>query len=312
MKRWLAVVTASIGLVAFWALPPSVFDMPTLRATPERIRRDAVQREVARDHAALRAIRWSDSLSALLVETAVDAVALSPPTTEGLDPERLRGWVDAQHEALARLPRRDPDLRIGVFWVPVNNSTMGGLPLMNSSDEITFVGARDGVPYCFRAVPYSGRMAEMWLRAAPDLGPCRLYAAYGMPSEGIQAWLEASSLGFARVASPEHAASYSTTALRPSEQPLRLFGLNRPRSSTENLTVQACLAGRAAACERAMTEPELIAPSRGDVAWLVAHTPASSFAINVPHPPFGYLDDALLYEWEARYGSDAFARFWTS
>ena len=264
MKRWLAVVTGSIALVAFWALPPSVFEMPTLRATPERIRREAIQREVARNHAALRILRWSDSLSAMVVGAAPDGLLLGPPTAEGLDPVRVSGWVDAQRDVLARLPRRDPDMRVGVFWVPMRSSALADLPLGRSTDEVTFVGERQGVPYCIRAVAYTDRMAEILLRPASDVGACGLYAAHGAPGEQIQAWLEASSLGFARIAIPGHAPYYASTALRPTEPPLRLFGLGRPRVSEENLTVQACFAGRAAACERAVTDPELIASDWGD------------------------------------------------
>jgi hypothetical protein len=311
MKRWLTVVAGSIALVALWGLPPSAARVPRPNTLPEVIHLEEVTRELARNHAALRALRWSDSLSAIVVGTAAEGVVLSPPITARLEPEAVRRWMDAQHEALARLPRRDPNMRVGVFWVPMDQSTLDDVPLMDGMTALTFVGERDGVPYCFRTLPHVEGFAPI-SSPASDLGACRLFAAYGTPGARIHAWLEASSLGFARVPVATFAADYARTAQPPIEGASRLFGLSRPRVPDESLTVQACLAGRPAACERAVTDPALIAPSRPAEAWLLAMTPASGFDSYHGAPPFGVLDDALLYEWEARYGSDAFTRFWTS
>ena len=311
MRRWLAVAIGSIGLVAFWGLPPSVLDTPARETLPEVIRLRALELEIARTHAGLRALRWSDSLSALLVGSAMGDPMLTPPSAETLDPETVRSWVQAQQDLLARLPRRDPSMRVGVFWVPRDHAALPDVPLMDRMQELTFVGERGGAPYCFRALPFTDRVAFI-SSFTSDIGPCRLFAAYGVPGERIRAWLEASSLGFARVPVPGFAAYYAATALRPSEPGSRLFGLSRPRLVDESLTVQACLAGRPAACERAVTDLELISPPSEGEAWLLAQTPVSGVGSYAGHPPFGYLDDALLYDWEARYGSDAFSRFWTS
>ena len=312
MKRWLAVVSGSMALVALWALPPSVVRTPTPHTPPEELQLRQVELRVARDHAALRALRWSDSLSALLVRTAPGGVVLSPPVTEHVEPDRVRSWVDAQHDVLARLPSRDADMRVGVFWVPRDHAALPDVALLGRMQEITVVGERDGVPYCLRALPHTERIAFI-SGPSSDLAVCRLFAAYGRPGDAVEAWLEASSMGFARVPIPTFAADFAGMGgLPPTEPASRLFGRDRPRLPDESLTAQACLAGRVVACERALTEPGLIAEASPEEAWIIAETPVAALGTHEARSSFGYLDDALLFEWEARWGSDAFARFWTS
>jgi hypothetical protein len=311
MKGWLAIVSGASALVALWALPPSRLETPPVQKLPEQIRYESVEGEIRRAHGALRALRWSDSLSALAVRAAVDGVAFSPPRGEGLEAAEVRPWEERLRAALAGIEPRDPDMVVGVFWQPPDHAAVPGVPSGIRMREVTFVGERDGTPYCIRAVPYTERGARVMLRYSGDVGPCRLYAAYGTPGERIQEWLDASALRFARVAVPSFAADFALTALPPRDA-TRLFGASRPQFADQNLAVQACLAGRAEACARAVTDPELIAPRFGDEAWLVANSPASSFGGDSPDAPFGWLDDGLLYEIEARFGSDAFARFWTS
>jgi len=311
MKRWLAVVTGSMGLVALWALPPSRLELPPTQKLPARLRHEAIEAELRRAHAALRALRWSDSLPSLAIRAAVDGVALGPPRAESLEAE-VQAWEEAQRATLAALRPRDPDMVLGVFWQPADEATISGVPIGVRTRRVTFVGEHDGTPYCIHAVPYLTEPgARALLRHIVDLDACRLYAKYGAPGERIQEWLDASSLGFARVAVPTFAADYAR--LQPAPRgTMRLFGLSRPLYADQNLAVQACLAGRPAACERAVTDPQLISPQFGDEAWVVANSPASSFGGGASHPPFGYLDDGLLYELEARFGAEAFARFWTS
>ncbi|HUP52199.1 MAG TPA: hypothetical protein VM198_06975 [Longimicrobiales bacterium] len=315
MKRWLAVVTGSMGLVTLWALPPSRFEMPRKNESAEQLRYEAVDAELRRTHTALRALRWSDSLSALAIRSAVDGVVLSPPQAAGLEAAEVQAWEQAQRATIAALERRDPDMVVGIVWQPADHATVPGVPIAGATREMTFVGERSGRPYCIEAMPYIERGARALPRYRGARGACRLYAKYGAPGERIQAWLDASALGFARVAVPTFAADFARTALPPRPRGvMRLFGLSRPPLADQDLATQACLAGRASACERALTDPEVISAPFGDEAWLVANTPASSFGFgpSLGTPPFGYLDDGLLYELEARYGPDAFARFWTS
>lgn len=93
---------------------------------------------------------------------------------------------------------------------------------------------------------------------------------------------------------------------------MRLFGISRPPLADLGVAVQACLAGRLEACARAVSDPDLITPTSGDRAWLLANSPATGLDGGFAGPPFGWLDDGLVYEWEAEFGTDAFARFWTS
>jgi hypothetical protein len=220
-----------------------------------------------------------------------------------------------QRATLAALERRDPDMVVGIVWQRADHATVPGVPIAGPTREMTFVGERSGTPYCIEAMPYTERGARALLRYRGARGACRLYAKYGAPGERIQAWLDASALGFARVAVPTFAADFARTGLpvRP-RGVMQIFGLSRPPLADLDLATQACLAGSASACERALTDPEVISAPFGDEAWLVANTPASAFGFgpSLSAPPFGYLDDGLIYELEARYGSEAFARFWTS
>jgi hypothetical protein len=140
---------------------------------------------------------------------------------------------------------------------------------------------------------------------------CTLYAQYGLPGTHVQEWMKASALGFARVSEPEFADVVASSAPEPLI-PRGLFGLSRPLMWDENAAVHACLAGRAEACERAVTEPALLASGFRDTEWVLANSPAVDLGLRGRGPPFGYLDDALLFELEARFGQEAFQRFWTS
>jgi hypothetical protein len=311
MRRWLAGVTASLALVAFWALPPAQLEAPRLRGGQERLRAQTVAREIGRANAALRALRWADTLPALAVRTAVDGVAIGLPRAPGLDADELRAWVGRQQEALTEIEPRDPEMVVGLIWRPADLGAIPGMPIAARTRAVTFVGRHRGTPFCVRALPYLERAGPATLRYGPDLGPCRIYAKYGAPGDMIQEWLEAASLGFARVAAPTYAADIARMQ-PPARGTMRLFGMTRPPQASANVAVQACLAGRADACERALTDPELIAPQVGDEAWIVANSPASSLGGGAATPPFGYLDDGLLYEWEATFGTEAFRRFWTS
>ena len=312
MKRWLTVVAGCAALVALRALPPSDFRTPPRNATPQTLHLESVERQVGRLHAALRTLRWSDSLSELAVRSAVDGLALAGPRGNGVGDDALRAWEEAQRAALAERPRRDPDMVVGVFWQPLNHGGLPDVPAIARGDEVTFVGARDGTPYCLRVIPIIRTDPRTLERSASHVGPCRLYASYGLPGAEIQAWLDASALDFARVHVPGWAADLARTTPPRAEGTMRLFGVSRPPLAQNGVPVQRCLAGDATACARAVSDPELIGPTYGDRGWLVANTPASSYGSRMPDPPFGYLDDALLYEWEEEFGPDAFARFWTS
>ncbi len=310
MKRWLTGVAAAAVLVAVWALPPSIVRVPSPNRLPEQERLQAVEREVRQLHGALRAFRWADSLSGYVLREQEGGLVLSPPRLrEGSDPALLDTWEATERATLDALEPRDPDMVVGIVWVPAGHGTLPGVPLGGATREVTFVGEGRGRPYCIQAIPYHEPSARGLLRYAGYLEGCRLYAKYGMPGAHLQDWLRTSSLGFARTTDFEELAQLRSSTPRGT---LRLFGINRPLLANGDLAVQACLAGRAEACERALTAPGSIAPRMGDDAWLVANSPATSLRGFAAQVPFGYVDDGLLYEWEAEFGPEAFTRFWRS
>jgi len=313
MIRWLSVVTGSLALVALWALPPSRLETPFPRWLPEQARLDALSREVGRLNGALRAQRWADSLTALALREAEDGVALGPPATEGsdADPEDVRRWSERERARFQSLRPRDPELVVGLFWQPYAQGAQPDLPIGAGARSMTFVGERDGRAFCVRAAPYTPQTLAESLGYPMDPGPCILYAKYGLPGDQIQAWLDASSMSFARVSVPTYASDIAQTLL-PSEPPPLVFGLTRPFLADQSLTVQACLAGRPAACERAVADPALLGPAGVDATWVLTNSPASGLEGGPGSPPFDQLDDALLFELEASFGTEAFARFWRS
>jgi len=311
MNRWLMIVLGSAAAVAAWALPPTTLVTPERPTPPEEARLEVVEREVRRAHGLLRALRWSDSLSALVAAAGRGSLVLGPPRAPAIEPAAIRVWQDAERRAFSTVEPRDARMAVGVFWQRFDHGAVPGLPVAGSGRAVTFVGERGGTPYCIRALPYGERSTSALLRFETDLGPCRLYASYGLPGERVRRWLEASALGFARTSDPAFAAELAR-AQSPEPRRPALLGLGRPSLPEGDLTTQACSAGRPSACERALTDPELITPSFPDEAYLVAHSPVSGLEDAFPSRPFGHLDDGLLYELEAQFGPDAFSRFWTS
>lgn len=318
MIRWLAVVVGLAALVALRALPPASLELGLREELPEQVTQRALESELRRAHAALRALRWSDSLSALAVTSAVDGVALSPPVGPALDAAEVDRWTEGRRAELVALGPGNHGVVVGIFWVPTRHSALPDVPLAGSNRPITFVGERDGTFYCIQAEPYTERTSHTLLGYWTGAAACSLYAEYGAPGPHVKAWLEASSLGFARIPVSDFADEVMRSALEERElferDPFEreLFGPGLPLFADENLSVRACLAGRPVACERAVTDPELIAPLFEEERWLLDNTPAVDLGMGAAGPPFGYLDDALLFELEDRYGPDAFRSFWTS
>jgi hypothetical protein len=309
MKLWLGAVIGLCALVALWALPPSRITNRTRVRSPEEVRYDQVAGELRRAHGLLLAQRWSDSLSALVVETAVDGLALAYPPSDLVTAEGVAEWRQAVTARLASFGRRDPDMTVGiVFQLDMHGALEAALDGADaalgppfSARHQTYVGARDGSPYCFVVLPERYAVRNGGLRSATSLEGCRWFYEYGVPGNAVGAWLEAGafSLGW----------DDDVQGVLPTP-PLDMtwFGIVRPYS--EEIVVAACLAGDAAACEGAVTDHELLAARLLD-GGLVELSPISHLHRG-RSTPFHDRAGLLFVELEARYGQDAFARFWTS
>lgn len=310
MKAWVAIVAMAFAAVALSALPPGSLELTQRDQLPEQIRFEAVNDDVRRTHAALRATRWSAKFPDLVARAPANGLVLVPPVSNRLTTAGIEQWRQANVSALEALERRDPSMMVGVLWQPIDEGAIDGLPPVGSLNESSiFVGTWDGTPYCFAVDPYAGRVTDVFLRfnAERGLGACRLYAMYGLAGPHLQAWLEAGAMGFA-ADGPE--VSWAGTAPEP-EVRTPLFGLRQYPFPVSDVEVEACLAGSAVGCLASATDPEILAWP--DQRYVVENSPLSYVERHGRlRAPFAQRDDDLLADLERELGSDAFARFWRS
>jgi hypothetical protein len=311
MRSWLAIVIGTSAAVAVSAIPPTAFEMPRPEQLPEQARLEALQLELIRGYWKLEARQWSEWVSALAVRSDPRHIAFGPPTSGDVTPEGVADWERTYVRALEELRPRDLSVRFGVFWRSAADTRARSLAYRDG--PLLFAGMRDGLPYCFVVIAYL-YASDSDLRSSFEeygLGPCRLYAQYGMPGTGIGDWLEAGAWGFAARSepAPDFRGLRDQVGTRTA-----VFGTARHPLAGGNLAVQACLAGDAGACTRAVSEPALIGPV-GPFEANVGNATSTAFDFENPasmQPPFSYLDDSLLADVESEFGQEAFARFWSS
>jgi hypothetical protein len=248
---------------------------------PEQVRYEAVQSDLRRAHMTLQVARWSDSLSALLLD-----------------------------ETTTR--ETESRMRLGTFWQSVTHGAVPdvplGIPVMAS---LTFADVAGSMPYCFTVHTHPAAVDDFSGVALADLpDPCRLLDRFGAPGARIGEWLERGAWGFgsSRVPLPDQ------MRLRDrSYAEMPLFGTRRHPLSDANPVAGGCLAGDVSDCSRAVTNPVELRGLGAEMRSAVGSS-ALSYA-DVPwadESPFGYLDDSLFAELEHQFGEEAFGRFWSS
>lgn len=305
MKLWLGVLAGACALVAMWALPPSTLSYRSRVPLAEEARVDEIAAEVQHAHGVLMTTRWSDSLSALVVESAVDGLALAHPPSDLVTQEGVDEWRALVAARLDSYETRDPLMTVGLVLQTDRHGALEGvlLPRFGQRPQ-TYVGVLDGSPYCYVVEPERYPATNGALRYTRTLDGCAWHAKYGMPGPAVAEWLEAGAFDFAaegRVADVD-------AVLGPASPDWIPFGMLRP--SSEPLVVAACIAGNTVACERAITDPTILAVRRIDPR-LAAESPMSHMAAG-RFTPFQTRSLFLFSEWEAEYGAEAFARFWHS
>ncbi len=309
LKYWLGVLAAVCTALAIWMLPPAGFDRRSRAPFPEEVRFRRVTEELQLAHGVLMARRWSDSLSALAVETAIEGLALGHTPSELVTPEGVAEWRDLLSNRLASLRPRDPDMVVGRFFVDDRYASLDGvlLPRFGLRTQV-YVGVHDGSPYCLLVQPERYAITNRQLRSAQTLEICGFHAKYGMPGSRIGAWLESGGFQFAmdqRLAYYEAiiAADRANDALI-----MRVpFGIDRPMN--ESVPLAGCLAGKAESCALASTEPRQ--PIGGALQPLVDGSPMSFIGVGA-FSSTELRNRAILSELEAEHGVAAFQRFWSS
>lgn len=329
MKHWMGLTTVGLLLVSIWKLPPSAMEPRDRGLTlPEVRRAEALSDDIERTHRALMHLRWSDSLSAMTVETSVDGVAVAFPenTPDNHLPEPAPGAarrtsVELSEEAKEELrqsvldevaaltPRADVDF--GFFFQRLDHGAADRTRI-RIEGQTTYLGVRDGQAFCLHvyAVP---DMVDGNLRrsARPDgranaTGTCRPYLKYGLPGRHVGEWMGAGASDFAMAPSPPEDPSFNS--YRPARR--TFFGLNTFGFRTQSVEVDRCMAGIVDGCLTAVTDPRVFAV-REEMRQTTPGVTRLSGSRNW-WSPFRDRDDYLLGDLEAEFGPERFQRFWSS
>ena len=318
MKKWIGTVVVACALLALWQLPPDPLDR---RIAPQSVEIEERYRELTRERrllsGAIQRMRWSDSLSALTVETAVDglAFAVHPSSNDLRVVERLERRV---REEIAALPMRDRDLLFGYYHQRWDHAAVEGINPEGTNRTETYVGNRDGQEYCLQVRVSAFRHARNIQQAADGtsslaprasrLGGCRLFMQYGMPGPAVMEWLEAGGIAYGMETG--EAAPITADNIR-SMRLYRAFGVNT-LTGIGSVEIDRCRAGIPEACGELFTNPESATGWSASSMRMAQQSPALAVRGD---PFFGLIaqDEAyLLHDLEAQFGREAFARFWTS
>ena len=322
MKHWIGIVAAGMALVAAWRLPPPSSAPREVEVTTAReIRHQRLSDEYRWTSEALRRVRWSDSLSLLTVERAVEGLTVVAPAESALDATLLSRLTETMRGQLDALGGRSSDMVFGLAYQPYDHDQNGDDLVSRRDRTETYLGSRGGVDYCMRVrVHHPEQLArqvarvsgspEQLLPPSEAFGPCRFYLRYGAAGDRIQEWLQKGGLGFAikRGARPAHMveASERLSFRRHSVFGFRVAAFNRP------IETDQCLSGLPKACAALFVDPLLSDGVAAREQELVKRSPAASIGGSLLQAYTWYDDPYLLSDLESELGSEAFARFWTS
>jgi hypothetical protein len=301
LKYWLIAFVAACGAAAAWLLPPSRFDRLVREDLPEDVRYREATVELQLTHGVLVSRRWADSLSELAVRTAVDGLALAHPPSDIVSAEGFAEWRELLSARLQSLEPRDPEMVVGVFFQNDRHGALDGvlLPRFGARPQ-TYVGVRDGTPYCLVVYPKRYPISNSELRTSARLETCLMHAKYGVPGAAVAEWLESGGFAFAR---DVRLAELDPRTFRRVQ--MLPFGILRPVEA--NLPTTGCVAGKLQACTATFLE----GGSSRSFRRLVAESPIA-YVQEGSVSLFEQKSDAILAELEAEYGPESFARFWRS
>lgn len=298
MKRWFYAVGIGLGLVLVSLAPPSdglpwgderaersiwTFSSPTLG--------NALREE----QQTLRRIEWLDTIDARVAASADGIVSgliiYTPQAVVDEDPERV------VRDQLSRIGVAMPQARVGAFWIEEGAGPGQGL----DTDGTMLV--RDGAdPYCFAVrTRRPGEMwktlvGDFWTNSSPVLA-CGFYAKYGSPGAGTGEWLRLG--GFEYAWSPAGDYRTPTDVVTSGRSPSRSL-LNR-----FSLDEAACAGGRFAACRMRFLNPR-------NTIWAQASRDGLAYTVRMGATGLGPFSGNLLHDLEQDFGTQRFARFWSS
>lgn len=325
MRTWLACMAVGCLLVAAWRLPPEPVDGRDQDVrTAERLRFDALEREVRVASEILFRTFWADSLSARVVAEAEGAVTvLAPVTGEAVEDQlrRMHQRIADQVEA-----RNRTGMTFGYVMQAHDHRRDDGASSPRDRTE-TYAGTRDGVDYCIQVrVGHSDYMADVMGRRivgtdnrtppyADELGACRFYLAYGFPGDQIRGWLERGAIEFAF----EPATSYLSdldgwrTDLADYEVRRRApLGFDYLARRDVGGMLDRCFAGFDDACAAFLADPVAVNLITDQQAEIVRRSPATGVGSIYGVRTWVQGLRSILSDLEEEFGYEAFQSFWTS
>ncbi len=330
MKYWIGLVAVGCALVAIHELPPeapyfSARPLPT--ATHRRM--ETLRTEVQRNQALLQRLRWTDSLSTLLLKDAQGGVAVGGPAWL---PERIRH--DIRQRLMgekARLRPADANVLFGYYVQPWNQSAAPDVPTapLDGPAPETLAGTVDGQPYCITLVLTKGRLVRdgryvgifrgAW-SAGPmssTMGACRPFVQFGLPGPRIADWLKKGGIAFAQAATPPAQSDAGMPPWMAAPRPTTWRTLGSP-----HVLLDGCFSGHEDACLHVALEglPRTGLPgtapgnSVDDAVARFVTARTSFYRVGGAHwlSAFGFPSRYLLSDLERQFGPKAFGRFWTS
>lgn len=321
---WTAALVVGMVLAFGWAWSRGG-DAPDRRTAEEDPRgsvRDAVamiRSEATQVETRIHRDSWARELGPRAVADHLDGEILSMgwPKDRALSgPEQDSIRAALFQPDLARIT--EEDVAIGLYVVEHGPSVGRG------PDPASIIGVHDGIPYCVRVVSFDRRRVLpghflRWARrrhadpeAAADLtGPyrsdllsgCTFVHRFGMPGDGVRAWLGARSGAYTADWMPTNLFSARDATERASD-PLDVGSVlvGAYTKYGVNVVQRSCLAGERRQCMREFF-PTLTEPPPPGATTVVEATPASWIV---------EIGSDLLGEIEADFGPEAFMEFWTS
>lgn len=322
LKHWLGIVALSFVAVSAWRLPldhapPRELDP----RSPEELRYRALSRELRETRAVLAQLRRGSSLPDRLLERATDGVGVMIPPHPREDPAEVAALSSRVRDVVQGLTVRDPRMVVGYAYVLAGEES-ADLPVGRVDRYETYAGRRNGTPYCLQVrVTRSSLVPDLLHRdvelrqPGSLLGPCVQYAEHGLPGPEVRRWLEAGGAHFAmgeRTGPRPDFRRFLTQVYRPTvATPLIAADGSVYLAAGEAMQPERCLAGDADVCAALFLEPDAVDPTGASERAVARRSPAL-WAGRLRTRSFPADNEYLVADLEARFGPEAFHRFWTS
>jgi hypothetical protein len=334
LRRWLLLAFGGMAVLALWGLPPRSsedwlewFYVDRSRpVTPERMAYRDVNDAFDRLGTTFQRFAWADSVEALAESARAEGVSIlaqlpdsAPPGSEGKLREGIR-------EQLLALEVDEPLVTVGNLVV----SSTAGLHPLDPHPTWTgrwelFVDRGDGTSHCVLVEPQSERAwsvrraVDGLLWRGPDssrtpnpLGPCAFHGEYGNPGDGIFAWLRSGGYPlagglagyWARIDTLPNFFAVKRLGSR------RIYGLS-PKA-------ESCVKGKLEICRdlfltgRGYSSSNRLSPYPWDLSFLEPQHRPVAFQSRGYEVGFAGHGTRLLFDLEEEFGSERFARFWSS